>query len=92
MPASTSERRTILVVEDDLDFAGQVTLDLTNRGYDVGHAASRAQALASLSRETPDLLVVDRTLPDGDGLSIISELRERAARIGALFRRAHDAR
>ena len=70
-------RRTILVIEDDLDFAGQVTLDLTNRGYDVRHAASRAEALALLVPDAPDLLVVDRTLPDGDGISIISELRGR---------------
>lgn len=77
MPATTPVRRTILVIEDDLDFAGQVKLDLTNRGYDVRHAASRAQALALLTPDAPDLLVVDRTLPDGDGISIISELRAR---------------
>lgn len=69
--------RTILVVEDDLDFADQVRLDLANRGYDVRHAASRAQALDLLAAGTPDLLVVDRTLPDGDGISIVAELRGR---------------
>ncbi len=77
MPAATAVRRTILLVEDDLDFAHQVKLDLANRGYDVRHAASRAEARAQLAPRAPDLLIVDRTLPDGDGLSIISELRER---------------
>lgn len=73
----TPVRRTILVVEDDLDFADQVRLDLANRGYDVRHAASRAQALDLLAAGAPDLLVVDRTLPDGDGISIVAELRGR---------------
>ncbi len=73
----TSVRRTILVVEDDLDFADQVRLDLANRGYDVRHAASRVEALGLLAAGTPDLLVVDRTLPDGDGISIVTELRGR---------------
>lgn len=73
----TAVPRTILVVEDDLDFADQVRLDLANRGYDVRHAASRAQALELLAAGTPDLLVVDRTLPDGDGISIVAELRGR---------------
>lgn len=77
MPATTPVRRTILVVEDDIDFADQVRLDLTNRGYEVRHAASRAQALALLAAGAPDLLVVDRTLPDGDGISIVAELRGR---------------
>ncbi len=70
-------RRTILVVEDDFDFADQVRLDLTNRGYEVRHAASKAQALDLLAAGAPDLLVVDRTLPDGDGISIVAELRGR---------------
>ncbi|MGI4976466.1 MAG: response regulator transcription factor [Janthinobacterium lividum] len=77
LPAMTPVRRTILVIEDDLDFADQVRLDLVNRGYDVRHAASRAEALTLLATGAPDLLVVDRTLPDGDGISIVAELRGR---------------
>ena len=84
MSATTHARRTILLIEDDLDFAQQVRLDLTSRGYDVGHAGSKAEARTLLVLQTPDLLVVDRTLPDGDGISIISELRERGVHVPAL--------
>jgi DNA-binding response OmpR family regulator len=47
-------------------------------GYRVATAASVAAALASARQTPPDALLVDLTLPDGDGLTIVRTLIEEA--------------
>ena len=65
----------ILMVEDDLKLADVVQSALTNRGYQVTHVSTCADAAAEISRERPSLLMLDVGLPDGDGLSLLSSLR-----------------
>lgn len=60
----------VLVVEDDHKLAGFLKRVLEEEGYDVVTFHSKALALAALDRETPDLIIVDRMLPDGDGLDL----------------------
>jgi DNA-binding response OmpR family regulator len=62
--------RKVLVVEDDpklADFLGRV---LVEEGYEVVTSRSKAGALTALSREAPDIVIIDRMLPDGDGLDL----------------------
>ncbi|GGV27526.1 DNA-binding response regulator [Streptomyces longisporoflavus] len=40
----------------------------------VGHAMSVASALADAKRYEPDVVLMDRRLPDGDGITVISDL------------------
>lgn len=61
---------TILVVEDDRKLADFLNRVLVEEGYTVTVCHSKDSALAVLSRDTPDVLVVDRMLPDGDGLDL----------------------
>ena len=66
---------SILVVEDDPDMAMEILAGLKGQGYQPRHAASGPDALASVWAETPDLAIIDRTLPGFDGLSLISKLQ-----------------
>jgi len=64
--------RTILVVDDEPDLATTCERLLRRRGWNVVTAGSRATALAALTRAPrPVLAIVDRQLPDGDGLDIL---------------------
>jgi two-component system response regulator PilR (NtrC family) len=68
-----------LLVEDDADFARVLAVDLA-RGIPrlrVHAAPSLASALAVLERTWVDAAVIDRGLPDGDGLEVIARLRAR---------------
>jgi len=50
---------TILIVDDDPDFTFVCRSVLEREGYTVSTAASGEQALASLHRERPDLMLLD---------------------------------
>lgn len=67
----------ILLVEDNADTAGVMTLLLESAGYVVRSASSVADALKSAAAEPPDLVVSDIGLPDGSGLDLMRQLRHR---------------
>ncbi|TCZ52756.1 response regulator transcription factor [Roseicella aquatilis] len=74
----------LLLVEDDLRTAAEITAELEELGYAVAHATDGATGLGLATRETFDVLVVDRMLPGIDGLSLIRALRERRINTPAL--------
>jgi two-component system OmpR family response regulator len=89
-PALTIKAR-ILVIEDDSETAEEVIRDLSDRGYTVTHVASGRAALGLARDGHFDLLIVDRMLPEIDGLSIIETLRHEAVRVPVLVLSALDA-
>jgi two-component system OmpR family response regulator len=65
----------ILLIEDDAETAEEIARDLADRGYHV-RLASTGPAGLDLAREQHfDLMIVDRLLPELDGLSVITALR-----------------
>lgn len=71
----------ILLVEDDRRVAAALSSALTRRGYEVEHAATVAAALAAAPC---DLVLLDLTLPDGDGTDLCRELRRRSTQLGII--------
>ncbi|MGC4749731.1 response regulator transcription factor [Micromonospora sp. DT201] len=71
----------ILLVEDDRRVAAALCSALTRRGYEVEHAATVA---AALSAAPCDLVLLDLTLPDGDGTDLCRELRRRSTQLGII--------
>jgi two-component system copper resistance phosphate regulon response regulator CusR len=67
---------TILLVEDEERVASFVVKGLEAHGYPVEHVATGAEALARIRAGEPDLILLDLTLPDLDGLEILRRLRE----------------
>jgi len=74
----------ILLIEDDAGTASEIALELTASGYDVTHCALVAEGLHAARSEGVDLLIVDRQLPDGEGLDLIQQLRGEGRRTPAL--------
>lgn len=72
-------RPRVLVVEDDEDLAQIIAARLEHEDLQVQLVTTRAQALAALHEERPQLLILDRCLPDGDGIDLIEEIRESPA-------------
>ncbi|MDW5324693.1 response regulator transcription factor [Plantactinospora sp. KLBMP9567] len=71
----------ILLVEDDARVAGAMASALSRRGYDVERAGTAAAALAAAPC---DLVLLDLTLPDGDGVEVCRVLRQRSAQLGII--------
>jgi CheY-like chemotaxis protein len=67
--------RSILVVEDDRDFALQLVSMFEFQGLDVATAATGPDALRMFSEQPADLVLVDVMLPESHGLTVIDTLR-----------------
>lgn len=65
----------VLVVEDDERVASHVVKGLKAEGLLVDHVADGRQALFQAAAETYDVIVLDRMLPNVDGLKILQTLR-----------------
>jgi DNA-binding NarL/FixJ family response regulator len=68
---------TILLVEDDPPTLWRLQDALVKAGFDVAAAATLGEGRASLATRTPRVLLTDLQLPDGHGLELIRETRQR---------------
>lgn len=68
---------TILAVDDEPAIVDSVELALQSQGYEVVTADSGRKAVEAFDRSRPDLVVLDRLLPEGDGIWVLGELRKR---------------
>ncbi|HZN95831.1 MAG TPA: response regulator, partial [Myxococcales bacterium] len=70
----------VLIVDDDPKIAAICGEVLSNMGFEVSTAGTIADARRSLRERRPDLMLLDVTLPDGDGFAFLEELKaERAS-------------
>lgn len=69
----------ILYIDDDVNLRTVVSEYLAEEGYEVLCAGSRQEATAQLDSAVPDVILLDLTLPDADGLEILTYLRARSA-------------
>jgi DNA-binding response OmpR family regulator len=69
-------RTRLLVVEDSAIVASALRLLFEESGYDVDVASTVKDAIATATENAPDVMLLDLTLPDGDGLTILQRLRE----------------
>jgi CheY-like chemotaxis protein len=73
----SSDKSTILIVEDDPDNAFLAQYISETAGYLAHHANSGAEALRLLEQAHYDLILLDIVLPDIDGFAILQEIRQR---------------
>jgi DNA-binding response OmpR family regulator len=72
---SPRQETTVLVVDDDIVSRIMLRRSLELYGYEVIEADDGEQALASIERQRPDLIVLDGVMPRMDGFSVVSHLR-----------------
>lgn len=65
----------ILLVEDDKDAASYLIKGLSESGHNVIHAADGKEGLGQALTGDFDMMIVDRMLPERDGLSIVAAVR-----------------
>ncbi len=70
------EKKKILVVEDDSDINEALCIRLRGAGYDVVSAEDGLHGMLRAVKERPDLLLLDISMPGGDGFSIVERLRD----------------
>ena len=80
----------LLIVEDDRTIAENLYDYLEARGHQCDYAGSIAAASALLARSAVDAVVLDRNLPDGDGLALARRLRAEGCATPILVLTARD--
>ncbi|SEW26990.1 two component transcriptional regulator, winged helix family [Aliiroseovarius sediminilitoris] len=80
----------LLVVEDEQDLAGAVADHLRAVGHAVDSAGTLHDALAAVRATSYDLVLLDLHLPDGDGLSLVRDLRDRSVGTPVMIATARD--
>src|SRR5215467_11585295 len=84
-------RMRLLIVEDETRIAELVQQALARAGFAVDAVALCADARAALAVTSYDAAIVDLGLPDGDGLSLLGELRAGGNLTPVLVLTARDA-
>ncbi len=71
-----SNKKKILVVDDEKGLAKIIRLNLEQDGFDVVEANNGAQAIEKLRVSLPDLILLDVMMPDVDGFTVLRMVRE----------------
>jgi two-component system KDP operon response regulator KdpE len=75
----SSDRTTVLLVEDDQNIVDLVRSNLIARAHDVVVSKDGSDAVAMLEASEPDAVLLDLMLPGIDGFELCRELRERSS-------------
>ncbi|WP_411335741.1 response regulator transcription factor [Ruminococcus gauvreauii] len=68
--------KQIFLVEDDKAIARNLILLLRSEDFTVTHVSTRSEAIAALAGNNFDLALVDISLPDGNGFTVCTEIKE----------------
>ena len=76
MDNSFLHRKKLLLVDDELELLKMVSDILKDAGFEIVlTAATVKEAVMVAKQEKPDLMILDVMLPDGDGFSLMEQLR-----------------
>jgi DNA-binding response OmpR family regulator len=81
----------VLLLEDDPDMARSVARFLRHAGYSVDETRTLAAADERLAIHSYDVLVLDRSVPGGDALDLLTAYRGAGGSTPALFLTARDS-
>jgi PAS domain S-box-containing protein len=70
------ERMCVLLVEDDEDLARIIMATFEQAGVEIFHAATRSKAIEMCQSVNPGIMILDLSLPDGDGFGVVDWLRQ----------------
>jgi len=72
---TTNQRQKILIADDSVYIRRSISLSLSREGYDVLEAVDGIQTLELLSKEAPNLLLLDIEMPNLNGYGVLNFIR-----------------
>ena len=79
----------LLLVDDEEDFRKAICGTLARRGFEVSEAGSGEEALESVERSRPDVVVLDLRMPGMDGIETLKRIREIHADLPVIILTGH---
>ena len=89
MKASLGRRPRVVLVDDDPGLLRLLTIRLRSEGFEVAACESASQALTSVPRFHPDVLITDLRMKDKDGIALLKELQGRYPALPVILMTAH---
>ena len=83
--------KSVLVVDDEENFVDLLDWFLTKRGYEVRTALNGEDALDLIEKEASDLALIDLRMGSLDGLSLLSEMKQRLPEIKVILMTAYPS-
>jgi two-component system, OmpR family, alkaline phosphatase synthesis response regulator PhoP len=71
-----NEKKRILVVDDEPDFASLVEGNLKREGFEVDVAYDGVEAMEKVKENPPDAIVLDVMMPEMDGYQVCAQLKK----------------
>lgn len=68
--------RSVVIADDNKEISGLIVDILTEFGYDVDPVYNGYELLAYLQNKNPSIIILDLMMPEKDGLSILSTLKQ----------------
>ncbi|MCK9612470.1 MAG: response regulator [Bacteroidales bacterium] len=69
---TTKDKKTVLIVDDDIDSLAQLTLHMKNMGFDVIAGESQKEGEELINKTKPDLAIFDLMMDNKDSGFILS--------------------
>ena len=80
----------LLLVEDEPEMAAAIITVLSKHGNIVDHVPTIEQGREALKEGVHEAVLLDRQLPDGDGMSLLSDMRRTGDTTPVIMLTAHD--
>jgi len=81
--------KRVLIVDDEKNMRWVLGQALANEGFEVSEAADGKQALASISEQEPDIMVLDHRMPPPDGMEVLRKVRGKGLAFPIIMLTAH---
>ena len=81
----------LLIIEDELSLQEMMSTTLRKEGYIVECASTYTSAIEKLGNYSYDCLLLDITLPDGNGLDILREIKKSGKEVNVIITSARDS-
>ena len=81
----------LLIIEDELSLQEMMSTTLRKEEYIVECASTYASAIEKLGNYSYDCLLLDITLPDGNGLDILREIKKSGKEVNVIITSARDS-
>lgn len=85
------EGHKVLIIDDDRAVVTTTGGWLERHGYVISSAATAAAGMSALTREEPDVVLLDLGLPDADGLGTLAEIHSRQPQTAVIIVTAQDS-
>jgi DNA-binding NtrC family response regulator len=71
-----SEKRRVLIVDDDRDIVTIVSTILGGRGWDIKAAYNGREALEAVTLSKPDIILLDIMMPEMNGIEVLKRIKK----------------